>query len=199
MAGSFPKRRATYADLLKVPDRFVAEIIHGKLHTTPRPAPRHALAETGLGTLIQAPFQFGLGGPGGWWILVEPELHLLGGDEVLVPDLAGWRTEKMPALPETAFFETVPDWACEVLSPGTAAIDRSEKLPIYAEAGAGHAWLVDPILETLEVLRSEAGGWRLVTTFRGRTQARAEPFDAIALDLALVFGGHVADAGGAPA
>jgi Uma2 family endonuclease len=187
MAGSLPKRRATYADLLKVPDRFVAEIIHGKLYTTPRPAPRHAQAETGLGTLLQGPFQFGLGGPGGWWILIEPELHLLGGDEVLVPDLAGWRTERMPSLPESAFFETVPDWICEVLSPSTAALDRSEKLPLYAEAGVGHAWLVDPLLQTLEVLRLEAASWRLVTTFHGERQVRAEPFGAIELDLALIF------------
>ena len=187
MAGSLPKRRATYADLLKVPDRFVAEIIHGKLYTTPRPAPRHAQAETGLGTLLQGPFQFGLGGPGGWWILIEPELHLLGGDEVLVPDLAGWRAERMPSLPESAFFETVPDWICEVLSPSTAALDRSEKLPLYAEAGVGHAWLVDPLLQTLEVLRLEAASWRLVTTFHGERQVRAEPFGAIELDLALIF------------
>jgi len=187
MTGSSPKRRATYADLLKVPDRFVAEIIHGKLYTTPRPAPRHAQAETGLGTLLQGPFQFGLGGPGGWWILIEPELHLLGGDEVLVPDLAGWRTERMPSLPESAFFETVPDWICEVLSPSTAALDRSEKLPLYAEAGVGHAWLVDPLLQTLEVLRREAASWRLVTTFHGERQVRAEPFGAIELDLALIF------------
>ncbi len=187
MSGSSPKRRATYADLLKVPDRFVAEIIHGKLYTTPRPAPRHAQAETSLAGSLHGPFQNGLGGPGGWWILLEPELHLLGGDEVLVPDLAGWRTERMPALPETAFFETVPDWICEVLSPTTAALDRSEKIPIYAEAGVHHAWLVDPLLQTLEVLRREGARWFLVTTFRGEAQVRAEPFDAIALDLPLIF------------
>ncbi len=188
MSGRPPRsRRATYADLLKVPDRFVAEIIHGKLYTTPRPAPRHARAETSLAAALFTPFEHGLGGPGGWWILVEPELHLLGGGEVLVPDLAGWRTEKMPALPETAFFATVPDWVCEILSPVTDALDRSEKLPLYAEAGVGHAWLVDPLLQTLEVLRRDSGGWRLVTTFRGEAQVRAEPFDAIELDLARIF------------
>ncbi len=195
MAGSSAKRRATYADLLKVPDRFVAEIIHGKLYTTPRPAPRHAQAETGLAAVLFGPFQLGRDGPGGWRILIEPELHLLGGDEVLVPDLAGWRTERMPSLPETAFFETVPDWVCEILSPGTAALDRSEKLPIYAEAGVGFAWLIDPLLETLEVLRRDGPGWRLVTTFRGQEPVRAEPFAAIALDLALVFGSGVPNAG----
>jgi Uma2 family endonuclease len=181
------KRRATYADLLKVPDRFVAEIIHGKLYTTPRPAPRHARAETSLAAALFGPFENGLGGPGGWWILIEPELHLLGGDEVLVPDLAGWRTERMPSLPESAFFETVPDWICEILSPSTAALDRSEKLPLYAEAGVGHAWLVDPLLQTLEVLRRERASWLLVTTFQGERAVRAEPFDAVELDLARIF------------
>jgi Uma2 family endonuclease len=168
---------------MKVPDRFVAEIIHGKLHTTPRPAPRHSQAELGLGTLLQGPFQFGLGGPGGWRLLIEPELHLLGGDEVLVPDLAGWRLERMPVLPETAWIETVPDWLCEVLSPSTAELDRSESSD-RAEAGVGIAWL-DPILETLEVLRRE-GAWRQ-TTFQGAARVRAEPFGR-ELDLALVFG-----------
>jgi Uma2 family endonuclease len=188
VAGSPPKRRATYADLEKVPDRFVAEIIHGKLYTTPRPAPRHSQAETGLATLLQGPFQFSLGGPGGWRLLIEPELHLLGGDEVLVPDLAGWRLERMPVLPDTAWIETVPDWLCEVLSPSTAGLDRSEKLPIYAESGVGHTWLVDPILQTLEVLRRAEGAWHLVTTFRGEGRVRAEPFEAVELDLSLVFG-----------
>lgn len=187
MAGSSPRRRATYADLAKVPDRFVAEIIHGRLYTTPRPAPRHANAETSLAGSLHGPFQDGLGGPGGWWLLIEPELHLLGGGEVLVPDLAGWRTQRMPSLPESAFFETVPDWICEVLSPSTAALDRSEKLPLYAEAGVAYAWLVDPLVQTLEVLRIEDGSWRLVTTFRGEVAVRAEPFDAIELDLARIF------------
>jgi len=195
MAGSLPKQRATYADLLKVPDRFVAEIIHGKLYTTPRPAPRHAQAEMGLAATLFGPFQIGRDGPGGWRILMEPELHLIGGDEVLVPDLAGWRLERLPVLPETAFFETAPDWICEVLSPSTAAVDRSEKLPIYAEAGVGFAWLIDPLLETLEVLRHDGPSWKLVTTFRGQGQVRAEPFAAIELDLSLVFGSGVPDAG----
>jgi len=195
MAGPLSKRRATYADLLKVPDRFVAEIIHGKLYTTPRPAPRHAQAEMGLAATLFGPFQIGRGGPGGWRVLMEPELHLLGGGEVLVPDLAAWRLERLPVLPETAFFETAPDWICEVLSPSTAAVDRSEKLPIYAETGVGFAWLIDPLVETLEVLRRDGPSWRLVTTFRGQGQVRAEPFAAIELDLSLVFGSGVPDAG----
>jgi Uma2 family endonuclease len=123
-------RRATYEDLLQVPEHLVAEIIHGQLVTHPRPAPRHARASSSLGDELVSPFDKGRGGPGGWWILDEPELHL--GAHVLVPDLAGWRRERMRSLPDTAWFELAPDWVCEVLSPGTARLDRVEKLPIYA-------------------------------------------------------------------
>jgi Uma2 family endonuclease len=121
-------RRATYDDLLAVPDGLVAEIIHGVLITQLRPAAPHALATSRLGIKLGGPFDLGNGGPGGWWILDEPELHLRGG-HVLVPDLAGWRRERMPRLPiETAAFELPPDWVCEVLSPRTAATDRADKL-----------------------------------------------------------------------
>jgi hypothetical protein len=187
MNGKPPRKRATYEDLLKAPEGLVAEVIHGTLVTHPRPAPRHAQGESALQTLLGGPFQYGIGGPGGWWILVEPELHLFGGAEILVPNLGGWRSERMPALPETAFFETVPDWICEVLSPSTAAVDRADKLPIYAAAGVRHAWLADPLLQTLEVLRLEDAAWRLVATYKGNLKVRAEPFDAVELDLALVW------------
>lgn len=125
------ERQATYEDLLGVPAHFVAEIVNGRLVTHPRPAPRHLRASSSLGGTLDGPFDKGRGGPGGWWILDEPELHL--GPHVLVPDLAGWRRTRLPALPEAAWFELAPDWVCEVLSPGTAADDRAEKLPIYAE------------------------------------------------------------------
>ena len=119
------RKRATYEDLLAVPDNLVAEIINGELVTSPRPAPRHARAASALGGALWG-FDSGPGGPGGWWILIEPELHLDGHQQVLVPDLAGWRVERMPELPDTAYFEVEPDWVCEVLSPSTAAIDRAD-------------------------------------------------------------------------
>ena len=137
-------RHATYEDLLQVPEHLVAEIVNGRLVTHPRPAPRHLRASSRLGGELDGPFDQGRGGPGGWWILDEPELHL--GPQVLVPDLAGWQRERMPSLPETAWFELAPDWVCEVMSPSTARIDRVEKLPIYAAAGVGHVWHIDPIL-----------------------------------------------------
>ena len=138
-------RRATYEDLLAVPEGRVAEIIHGVLVTQPRPAAPHARAATRLSTKLGGPFDLGDGGPGGWVILYEPELHFHGG-HVLVPDLAGWRRERMPQVPMAASaFELAPDWICEVLSPSTGATDRADKVPLYAAEGVSHVWLVDPI------------------------------------------------------
>lgn len=185
--GAPARKRATYADVLAVPAHLVAEIIDGELVTSPRPAPRHARAASALGATLWGPFDGGIGGPGGWWILVEPELHLLGRREPLVPDVAGWRVERMPTLPDSAFFETSPDWIAEILSPRTAAIDRADKLPIYGAAGVGHAWLVDPLIETIEIFRLDRERWVLVKTLKGPVRVRAEPFDAVEIDLAPLW------------
>ena len=179
-------RPATYDDLVAVPDHLVAEIVGDELWTSPRPAPRHATAYAALGALLLPAFQFGHGGPGGWRILDEPELHL--GRHVVVPDLAGWRLARMPALPDTAHFAVAPDWICEVLSPSTAVLDRARKMQVYAEAGVLHAWLVDPIARTLEVLRRDPSGlWVIADTHGGDVPVRAEPFEAVELDLRLVW------------
>lgn len=177
-------RPATYEDLLAVPDSLVAEILDGELFTSPRPAPRHAAASSGLGGALHGPFDRGRGGPGGWRILDEPELHLA--NDVVVPDLAGWRRERMPRLPE-AYFAIVPDWICEVLSASTAAMDRVKKLTIYAREEVPHAWFVDPLAQTLEVLRLQAGRWTIVSTWAGTSIVRAEPFEALDLDLTLLW------------
>ena len=132
--------------------------------------------------LLESAFDSGRTGPGGWWILAEPELHL--GPDVLVPDLAGWRRTRMPRVPETAYFPLAPDWVCEILSPSTASLDRRQKLTIYAREGVGHAWLIDPIARTLEILRLEAGCWTTIVTHAGGATVRAEPFDAIEFNLA---------------
>ncbi len=174
-------RDATYEDLLALPDDVVGQIIEGELHATPRPAIGHQLSVSMLGSVLGLPFDLGRGGPGGWWMLDGPEVHL--GRNVLVPDLAGWRRERLPALPRDAFFTLAPDWVCEVLSPATARIDRLKKLAIYAREGVEHAWLVDPALETLEVFRRQAEAWLLVLTAGGDDVVRAEPFDAIELTL----------------
>ena len=179
------KTRATYEDLLAVPDHKVAEILDGELHVSPRPAPRHSQAASVLGVEIGGPYGRGRGGPGGWWILDEPELHF--GEDVLVPDLAGWTKSRLLSLPETAYFTMAPDWVCEVLSASTERIDRSKKMGTYAREGVGHAWLVNPITRTLEVFRLAGGLWLLVATHAREETVRAEPFDEIDLDLSALW------------
>jgi len=178
-------RPATYEDLVKLPDNLVAEIIGGELHASPRPAPPHARAGSTLGVVLGGPFDFGRGGPGGWWLFDEPELHL--GADVLVPDLAGWKRERMPHQPDTAYFALAPDWVCEILSPSTAKVDRVRKLAIYAREAVAHAWLIDPVLQTLEVLRLDSGRWVILGTHAGNDVVRAEPFAEIDLELALLW------------
>jgi Uma2 family endonuclease len=176
------RRRATNEDLCAVPAHLVAEILNGELVTSPRPSPPHAHAASSLGGELYGPFQRGRGGPGGSIILDEPELHLHG--DVLVPDIAGWRRERMPALPQGSAFELAPDWVCEVLSPSTASTDRAVKVPIYAREQVSHVWLVDPLLQTLEVLRLDGPGYRLMGTWRGDAVVQCEPFESLALRLA---------------
>src|ERR1051325_9059893 len=144
------ERDELYEAYLRVPPHQHAEIVNGTLYVMSRPAPKHANAASVLGIELGGPFQRGRGGPGGWWILDEPELHLVD-LEPIAPDLAGWRVERMPTLPETAYFVLAPDWICEVLSKSTEAIDRHKKLPLYARHGVRHVWLIDPIARSLEV------------------------------------------------
>jgi Uma2 family endonuclease len=178
-------RPATYDDLVALPDIVVGEIVDDQLWSSPRPAPRHAMSYGALGALLVPAFDFGDTGPGGWRIIDEPELHL--GKHVVVPDLGGWRRERMPRLPETAYFPLAPDWVCEVLSPSTEQLDRSKKLRIYAEHGVGHAWLVDPTLRTLEVLRRDGTAWTLLATHAGGPTARIEPFEALEFRLGRLW------------
>jgi Uma2 family endonuclease len=180
--------RATYSDLLKVPENMVAELIDGDLYTWPRPAGPHADTSSVLGMIIGPPYRLGRGGPGGWWIVDEPELHLDIDEQVLVPDLAGWRRERMPRIPRDHRFIVPPDWVCEVLSPSTASIDRGKKMRIYADHGVPWMWLVDPIGRTLEVLRLDEDNWKYVATFTGEDVVRAEPFPEAEIDLASIWG-----------
>ena len=176
---------ATYDDILALPEYLVGEIIRGVLRTHPRPAPKHARAYSSLGVELGGPFDRGTHGPGGWWILDEPELHL--DADVLVPDLAGWRRERMPKLPDAAWFELAPDWVCEILSPSTVKIDRAEKMPLYARNGVAHCWLVDPDLRTLEVFENREGRWLLLGVLENDTAVSQPPFDAIAFSLSRLW------------
>ncbi len=192
MASTAPKR-ATYADVLAAPPNAVAQVVHGVLYTHPRPAGPHANAASVLGMDLGGAFHRGRGGPGGWIILDEPELHLLparppvGDVDVLVPDLVGWRRERMAAVPDAPYFTLPPDWACEVLSRSTAALDRSEKMEIYAAAGVEHAWLVDPTARTLEAYRRQDLAWLRLGTWRDDARVRVPPFDAIELELSALW------------
>lgn len=186
MSGAIPvKSPATYEDLLSVPDPLVAEILDGDLFATPRPALRHAATASALGVEIGGPFAQGREGPGGWWILDEPELHLK--DDVVVPDLAGWRRERLPVVPDAAYLTLAPDWVCEVLSPSTESLDRLRKLRIYAREGVPHAWLVNPMPRTVEIFRLERGRWIVAATCGGQDVVHAEPFEAIALELSRLW------------
>jgi Uma2 family endonuclease len=174
-------RPATYEDLAALPDTLVAEIVGGELHASPRPAPPHTEAGAVVGGRLVPPFHEGRGGPGGWRIVYEPEIHL--GADIVVPDWAGWRRTRLPRRPETAYYGIAPDWVCEILSPSTASIDRVQKLAIYAREGVSHAWLIDPLAHTLEVLRLEHGRWTILGTHAGTEIVRAEPFAEIEIEL----------------
>ncbi|MBZ4412005.1 Uma2 family endonuclease [Myxococcus sp. MISCRS1] len=179
--GEGPKRPATYEDLLALPEHVVGQIVDGELIVMPRPASPHAKANSGLYGELYGPFERGRGGPGGWWFLVEPELHFR--KDVLVPDLAAWRRERMPEIPDVPYFTLAPDWVCEVLSPSTAPLDRVKKKRIYAREGVGHVWLVDPKARTLEVFRRDGARWVELGTYSGDERVRAEPFEALELAL----------------
>jgi len=179
------KPSATYADLEAVPPNLVAEILGGELVTHPRPLPRHGIAGSALGTVVGSSFQFGISGPGGWIFIDEPELHF--GRDVVVPDLAGWKRERMPSLPEQVGITIRPDWVCEIISPSTAKHDRTIKLEIYHRAGVAHLWYVDPAYRTLEVFKRQADRWLLLASFAGADAVRAEPFDAIEFSLAVLW------------
>jgi Uma2 family endonuclease len=183
--GDPARRRATYEDVLAAPEHMLAEVIDGELHTQPRPAAGHAAASSALGELLGPPFKRGRGGPGGWLILDEPELHLA--EDILVPDLAGWRRARLPRAPNAAFIAVAPDWGCEVLSKRTRAVDRKQKLRIYARERVHHVWLVDPRDRLLEVFRLENERYSLLATYSDDEIIRAEPFDAVELELAFLW------------
>ena len=178
-------RPATYADIEALPPHVVGEIVFGVLHAHPRPTPRHGIAAGELNAEISAPFGRGRGGPGGWRFIPEPELHL--GAHIVVPDIAGWKRERLTPFPTTAFIETPPDWLCEVLSPSTTKIDRTDKLTIYAQFGVKHCWYVDPIALTLEVFALVGGKWQLAATFSDSDPVTAPPFEVHTFPLDVLW------------
>ncbi len=186
MASAAHRLGTLWDELCALPSHQVGEIVDGELFASPRPAGPHSRVASKLGGRLDGPFDSGEGGPGGWIILDEPELHL--GDAVLVPDLAGWRRERLPHVPEElTAFELAPDWICEVLSPSTSTLDRVRKMPVYAREGVQFAWLLEPIQRTLEVFELQGKQWRTVATWEGDVKVRAVPFDAIELELSSLW------------
>lgn len=185
-----PSRREGHSDLSAVPSHCVGELIDGVLYTSPRPAPAHAFTAGSIGADLTLRFQRGQGGPGGWWILPEPELHI--GGDVLVPDLAGWRRDALPEFPlEAAAIEVAPDWVCEISTPSTARYDRAVKVPRYHRMEVGYVWLVAPLDRVIDVFRWSPGGWYLdggLTSEDG--EAALEPFGEVPLDIAVWWAGN---------
>lgn len=184
-SASTKSRPASYEDILRLPENLIGEILDGELIVSPRPASRHAMASSVIGGELGGPFHRGRGGPGGWIILDEPELHF--DAQVLVPDLAGWRRERMPVFPDVAYFTLAPDWVCEVLSPATALVDRTRKQRIYFEHGVSWLWFVDPSARTIEVFSRGERAWMVADSFGGEGEARIPPFDAVAFDIGALW------------
>lgn len=183
------RKRATYEDLFGIPENATGEIIDGELIVTPRPSRKHQFASSALGNMVGPSYQFGRGGgPGGWIILDEPEIAL--GENILVPDLAGWRRERFPGEEETNWISVVPDWVCEVLSPGTIRTDKVRKTGIYAEHGVRHLWLLDPLARTLDVFELESGRWVVLGMHLENDRVRAHPFTEVEIELELLWLGY---------
>ena len=174
-------RRATYQDVLDAPPYKVAEVVDGTLYIFDRPAYPHVLVGSGLGIFIGGPFHYGHGGPGGWWILDEPQIHL--DEDIVVPDIAGWRRERMPVFPDTAYTTLAPDWVCEVLSPSTRKFDLGSKSAVYARAGVSHMWLVDPIARSLEARELRGTKWAVIATLHDDATVSLPPFEEISFSL----------------
>ena len=174
-------RRATYQDVLDAPPYKVAEVVDGTLYIFDRPAIPPTLARSRLGNFLGTPFDQGRGGPGGWWILNEPQIHL--GEDIVVPDISGWRRERMPVLPDAAYITLAPDWVCEVLSPSTRKLDLGGKSAVYARAGVSHIWFVDPIARTLEARELRGTKWAEIATLHDDATVSLPPFEAISFSL----------------
>ncbi len=183
-------RRATWADLAALPETVLGELIQGVLYAMPRPRFRHQNAGSVLGGELNAPFQRGRGGPGGWWILDEPGIALPALDvEEIVPDIAGWRRERMPDPPEDGSITIVPDWVCEILSPSTRRHDQRVKRPLYAEAGVRWMWLVDVDARTVVASRNQGGQWVEIGVWADTEAMRAEPFESHEIALGELWSG----------
>lgn len=181
-------RLKLYEELINLPESLTGQILNGQLYAHPRPSGKHVLVSSNLGIEIGGPYHRGKGGPGGWWILQEPEVHFVLDEQVAVPDVAGWRKERMPTIPDGHKFDIVPDWICEVLSPSTESIDREIKKPLYARSGVQYLWLISPKSKTLEAFKLVAGDWAAQGVFSGNEKVCIEPFELLDIPLDELLG-----------
>jgi Uma2 family endonuclease len=184
--GPGPRRPATVADWEAVPAPYTAHLIAGNLEVLPKPMPRHAHAQGQLFGELNGPFNRKRGGPGGWLFLQEVDIRL--GSDIVSPDIAGWRRERLPGVPDATPITLAPDWVCEVLSPRTETFDRGGKAGWYAAAGVDWLWFVDPEARTLEAYKRDGTAWRPIGTWRGDADVAAPPFDAVTWPLAALWG-----------
>jgi Uma2 family endonuclease len=183
------ERKATWADVLAHSEDERVEVLSGELVTIPAPLPRHSKTQGSLRRFVGGPFDDddGHGGPGGWWILIEIDVRLET-HEIVRPDLAGWRRERLPEPGDIRPIDVVPDWICEVISPTTASRDRVTKRALYARFGVPYYWMVDPGARTLETLRlGDDGRWIELGAWDDEATARIEPFEAIELAVGRLF------------
>lgn len=176
------KKKTTYEDLYTIPENMTGEIIDGELIVTPRPSRKHTYASSILGGRVLPAYHFGeRGGPGGWVIIIEPEIGL--GEDILVPDLAGWRRERFPVSEESNYISVAPNWVCEILSPSTFRNDKIRKMPIYARHTVEHIWFIDPTAMTMDSFRLESCRWVLLGSYAENDKVRVEPFQDIEINL----------------
>lgn len=180
------RRPAGWQDILAAPESLKAEVIHGELSLMPRPRPPHGRSQAVLSSWLSAPFDLGEGGPGGWWIVIEPDIAF-GPHDIVSPDLAGWRRSRLPELPQERPIELGPDWVCEVLSPSSARRDRLTKADLYLASGVPFYWLIDTDLRSLEALAAESGRWVRLGAWTDGQRAAIPPFEAVEIDVGSLF------------
>ncbi len=182
------KTLLTYKDLLGLAEDVRAEILGGAMAMSPSALPRHSLAQRVLGSVIGGPFhdEHDAGGPGGWWIFPEVDVQL-GVHDIVRPDLAGWRRERLQDPWDARPIRVVPDWICEIISPSNGSHDRVTKRALYARYGVSFYWLVDPHQCVLEALQLCDGKWLELGAWDASDAAGIQPFDAVTLELRRVF------------
>lgn len=179
------EKLATWDDIAGLPEGTRVEVLAGAIVMAPRPLPRHSFLQGRLGAYVGAPF----GGdeePGGWWILPEVDVEL-GPHDVVVPDLAGWWRERVPAFPHERPIRIVPDWICEILSPSNARHDLTRKADLYRRTGVPFYWIVNPDERFLQALRLCQDGWLLLGAWGDADRARIAPFEAVELEIGRLF------------